>query len=72
MLNDLYSLESFYGAQAAALFFSDLARRYGTDFVTGALQSGDLTVRQVYVGPDSGRRLIYLTDQGRGKVMHDL
>lgn len=70
MLHDLYLLETFYGTRAGALFFADISRHYGGDLVSQALQSGDVTAKRIYVGPDCGRRIVYLTDQGRHKASH--
>jgi hypothetical protein len=69
MLGDLYVLETFYGAPESAQFFSDLAKRYGQDSVEKSLKCGDIEGRPINIGPDTGRRLIVLTEQGRQKAL---
>ncbi len=68
ILTDLYTLEIYYGANHAAGFWSDLTQHYEHDSLSQALRNGDITMRRIYVGPDSGRRILYLTEQGRQKV----
>lgn len=72
MLSDLYVLETFYGAPESAQFFTDLAKRYGLDSLENCLKNGDVEGRPVNIGPDKGKNLIVLTEQGRQKALSAL
>ena len=65
MLSDLLILEHYYGHPSCALFFEELARKYGVETIRKAMKAGDITARTVMVGPDAGRMLVGLTDKGR-------
>jgi hypothetical protein len=65
MLSDLLILEIYYGHPSCAQFFEDMARKYGLEAMRKALRAGEITVRPVALGPDSGRMLVGLTDKGR-------
>lgn len=69
MLKELYLLESFYGQAGYTAFLSDLSNKFGLTKVKTALERGDMLAKPVHVGPDQGRYLISLTEQGRNKAM---
>jgi hypothetical protein len=68
MLYDFLLLELYYGQSSAGLFFEDLSLRYGVPAIEGAVAAGDIAMRKILMGPDEGRFLSWLTDQGRGKA----
>lgn len=68
MLSDLLILEHYYGHPSCALFFEELARKYGVEAIRKALKAGHITARAVVVGPDAGRLLVGLTDLGRRRA----
>lgn len=68
MLQDFLTLESFYGLGGGALFLDEVTRRYGAESVRLALESGDLLQRMICVGPDCGRCLCWLSEEGRRRA----
>jgi hypothetical protein len=68
MLSELYALETFYGSEAAAQFFSKLSKKYGVEPVTKAIHDGLLAIRSIQLGPDAGKTLLYLTEKGRSQA----
>ena len=65
MLSDLLSLESMFGRKGATLFLDEAITRYGEQNIKNALNQGHLENRTVYLGPDSGRTLCWLSEEGR-------
>lgn len=65
MLDDLLSLEHVFGRGHGALFMEDLLRQYNEDEVINAFEQGLVERRMVCIGPDCGRCLCYLSDEGR-------
>ncbi|MCC7305246.1 MAG: hypothetical protein IT558_03190 [Alphaproteobacteria bacterium] len=65
MLADFLLLENYYGSPAAALYFEDLSRHYGIPAIRKALRAGDLVVKRILCGPDCGRLVFRLSEQGR-------
>ena len=68
MLSDLLILEHYYGHPSCAVFFEELAGKYGVETIRRALKAGHITARTVMVGPDAGRLLVGLTDPGRRRA----
>tara|TARA_R110002072_G_scaffold287170_1_gene452459 strand:- start:1385 stop:1606 length:222 start_codon:yes stop_codon:yes gene_type:complete len=65
MLSDFLSLEQYYGTQNAALYFEDVLSQYEEDAVFKALEQGYLIKKIMCIGPDCGRCLCWLSDDGR-------
>lgn len=65
MLQDFLTLESFYGLGGGALFMDEVMQHYGVDRVRCAVESGFLLQRVICVGPDCGRCLCWLSEEGR-------
>lgn len=70
MLSDFLMLEEFFGKRAGAQFFEDVSRHYDAASLKKALLSGDVVWRRITCGPDSGRLLLWLSQQGRKKARH--
>ena len=68
MLSDFLTLEVYFGSHNSAMYFEDLVKRHGRDKILKAVKSGDLTCRTQCVGPEQGRTLTWLTEQGRQKA----
>lgn len=68
MLSDFLTLEVYYGSPHAALYVEDLVKRYGRDKFLKAVKCGDLACRAQCDGPDQGRTVTWLTEQGRQKI----
>jgi hypothetical protein len=71
MLSDLLLLEIYYGSGEAALFFEEISARYGIPAIQKALHAGDLALRQVFLGPDSGRWIVTLSKHGRKRAQEN-
>lgn len=65
MLEDFLSLETVFGRGQAALFFDELVGVYGGEKLAQALEQGYLLHRKICIGPDCGRSLCYLSEEGR-------
>lgn len=72
MLSDLLLLEIYYGSNESALFFEDLSKSYGLQTIHRAFRSGHITGRRIACGPDCGRRLFWLTEEGRAAASKSL
>ncbi len=68
MLSDFLTLEYYFGYEGSAQFLEDLSRKYGIDPVKKALKNGDLQQRQIALGPDRGRFLVWLSDKARQRL----
>jgi hypothetical protein len=68
MLSDFLTLELYFGSDGAALYFEDLAGRYSPARIHEALAQGDLHIRLLHIGPETGRRILWLSEQGRRKA----
>lgn len=68
MLSDLLSLEHLFGQENAALNIEDLLNRYGSDSVGDAIERGDIIRHRVCIGPDCGRDVCWLSENGRCKA----
>lgn len=65
MLEDLYILEQFYGRTQAAMFMESAIERYGAQALREAMDHHHIERRMVCIGPDCGKCLCYLTEEGR-------
>lgn len=72
MLSDFLTLEVYFGSQNAALYFEDLSKRHGRKNVQHAIRNGDLNFRKLDCGPERGRILTWLSEQGRTKANLEL
>ncbi len=70
IVSDFYMLESFYGAPHAVQFYEDIARQYGVEPVRQAIRAGDVAFKKISCGPNAGRLLLWLSEQGRSKAGH--
>ena len=70
MLSDFLLMESYFERSETAQFFEDLSKRYGEGSVAKAVAAGDLIRRRIICGPDCGRWLFWLSDQGRAKALN--
>lgn len=68
ILSDFLTLESYFSHEESARFFEDISHRYGDRALRNAIAAGDLMCRVVRLGPDSGRLMVWLTDQGRKRA----
>jgi hypothetical protein len=68
MLSDFLTLEYYFGYDGSAQFLEDLSRKYGIDPVKKALKDGDLERRQIALGPDRGRFLVWLSEKARQRL----
>jgi hypothetical protein len=69
MLSDFLTLEAYFGSPESALYFEDLSKRYGPVRIWQAVKEGDLICRTPKIGPDQGRLMAWLSDQGRKKAL---
>lgn len=65
MLSDFLVLEMYYETPNTAQFFEDISDKYGMSAVDEAMRAGHITGHALQCGPDSGRWLFWLTDEGR-------
>ena len=65
MLSDFLTLEVYFGSENAALYFEELAEKNEKTRIEKAIEKGDLKCRTITFGPDRGRILTWLTEQGR-------
>lgn len=65
MLHDLLSLEHIFGKGHSAMFIEEILARYDLKDVSHALSSGYLMRRTICLGPDCGRCLCWLSEEGR-------
>ena len=72
MLSDFLTLELYFGSEASALYFEELAHKYGPKRVLEALSAGDVHSRRLLLGPDAGRFIYWLSEQGRGKARQEV
>ena len=70
MLHDFFALEQFFGRKESALFIEDVIEQYGFQTVCKAIERGHLIKRRICIGPDCGRYLCWLSDEGRYVVTH--
>jgi hypothetical protein len=70
MLSDFLTLEAYFGSTESALYFEDLSRRYSFAQIWRAVRAGDLVCCAPKIGPDQGRLLTWLSEQGRQKAMN--
>ncbi len=66
MLSDFLTLEIYFGSEQSAVYFEDLAKRYGTNRVQKALEKGDLQCSKSCAGD---KLLMWLSNQGRSKAL---
>ena len=69
MLSDFLTLELYFSAEESALFFEDLAKHHDNSDIKKALKKGDVLCKQILFGPDRGRMLYRLSEQGRAKIL---
>ena len=69
MLSDFLLLEKVFAEQGRAVFIDELIAHYGEESVTRAMNRGYINVRRVCLGPDCGRNLCWLSDEGRCEAM---
>jgi hypothetical protein len=65
VLSDLLALEQYFGSDRACLFLEDAARHYDRAMIAGCLPAGHIVARRIVCGPDCGRVLFTLSDEGR-------
>ena len=68
MLSDFLTLEVYFGDHNAALYFEDLVKKYGKTRIQKAVERGDIHCRTIMDGPDRGRVLAWLSQQGRNEA----
>ena len=68
MLSDFLTLELYFGSEASALYFEELSRKYSPQRILDALHAGDVHCRRLVLGPEAGRSIYWLTEQGRRKA----
>lgn len=68
MLYDFLMLELYFGPLESAQYIEDAARKYGWPAIKNALRKGLLVAHQVSMGPEQGRTLCWLSDQGRAQA----
>jgi hypothetical protein len=68
MLSDFLTLELYFGAPESALFFEDLTKHHDDGDIKHALKKGDVVCKRIVFGPDRGRMIYSLSEQGRAKV----
>lgn len=69
MLNDFLSIERLFGEDGAALYIEEVLNKYGEGSLNEALKSGHIITRTINIGPDSGRTLCWLSDEGRNAAL---
>lgn len=72
MLSDFLSLESVFGRNAATMFLDEIIEKYGEKNLQKSLSKGYLENRTIYIGPDSGRVLCWLSEKGRQAIIKSL
>ena len=65
ILSDFLTLESYFGNQETAQFFEDCVQKYGVERLQKRINAGELAYRQIHIGPDAGKCLLWLTQKGR-------
>ncbi len=69
ILSDFLTLEVYFSNEESARFFEDVSQRYGIKPIQRCIAAGELICKQVHIGPDKGRHMLWLSDKGREKVM---
>lgn len=70
ILSDFLTLESYFSSEESARFFEDISQKYGTEPLKKCIESGEIICRKVYIGPDQGRVMLFLSDKGRSKALN--
>ena len=65
MLNDFLLLEMYFDQTQSAQYIEDVIRKYGRDPVRAAIRKGHLKLRTLMFGPEKGKTVCYLSEQGR-------
>lgn len=68
ILSDFLTLELYFDNQESAQFFEECSKKYGKNVIQKCIKAGELACRRVYLGPDTGKKLLWLTPQGRQKA----
>lgn len=68
ILSDFLTLERYFSNNESAQFFEDCSKKYGTKPLQKYIQAGELACRKIHIGPDIGKKLIWLTSKGRQKA----
>ena len=68
MMHDFLLLEMYYGPADAAQYFEDVVKKHGRKNLEKARACGHIVMRTISVGPDRGRVMCWLSEQGREKA----
>ena len=68
ILSDFLTLEVYFSNSESAQFFEECSQKYGAEPVKTCIKKGELACRQILIGPDAGKNLLWLTDKGREKA----
>lgn len=68
ILSDFLTLESYFSNEESAQFFEECSCKYGTRPIMKCIKAGELACRTIHIGPDSGKKLLWLTEKGRQKA----
>lgn len=71
MLNDFLSIERLFGEEGAALYVEEVLKKYGANPLNDALKKGHIVTRTINIGPDTGRTLCWLSEEGRVTALSD-
>lgn len=65
ILSDFLTLEVYFANDESAQFFEECSEKYGIKPIRKCIAAGELACRKIYIGPDAGRMLLWLTAKGR-------
>lgn len=68
ILSDFLTLEAYFSNEESARFFEECSCKYGARPIMQYIKSGELACRTIQIGPDSGKKLLWLTEKGRQKA----
>ncbi len=68
MIVELMSLETLHGYEETTFYMDEMIKYYAFEEIKHALEKGDIHARKIYIGPDCGRVLCWLSEKGRRKA----
>ncbi len=68
ILSDFLTLELYFSNDESAQMFETCAKKYGVKRLKQCIAAGELSYRQIHIGPDAGKNLLWLTEKGRHKA----
>lgn len=68
MIHDFLLLEMYYGQTDSAQYIEEIVKRHGAEKLEKAKACGHIITKKMPFGPDKGRIMCWLSEQGRAKA----